>query len=182
MTIPADPTIDPSDIPRADLERLLRTRRMARLREELEDAGACIPAGSIALLKAIDRARTPRRHERRFASYGSIVTTDYRETVSALDEMGAMRLTAERPAAWRIRTMARLRTVGGVTDDRTDEPVTPNRRLSTRIRPRPVDSSQGHLRETSHLRPCGVDHFGAAAVAVVFAGSTVAGSFDPGDH
>lgn len=105
MTGPVDRIVHPGD-PDIDRERALRARRMARLRGELEDAGACIPVDSIGLLKAIDRARSPRRHERRFASYGAIVVTDHPAVVAALDEMGAMRLTAQRSAAWRIRTMA----------------------------------------------------------------------------
>ncbi|MEO6571935.1 MAG: diadenylate cyclase [Ilumatobacteraceae bacterium] len=80
---------------------------MARLREELEDAGAWFGGNAIGLLKAVDRARSPRQHERRFATYGAIVVEgDRAEAVAALDEMGAIRLAADRSAAWRIRTMA----------------------------------------------------------------------------
>ena len=85
-----------------------RDRRLERLREELEDAGARVRTDDeIGLLKEIDRARSPRRHERRFPSYGAIlVSATGGEAAKALDEIGAVRFATERAAARQIRPMA----------------------------------------------------------------------------
>jgi hypothetical protein len=87
----------------------MRAGRLDRLREELRDAGAWSPhLAEIAFLKEIDRARYPRRHERRFPSYGAIVNVgdDDHEIAAALDELGAIRLEAPRDAARQVRPMA----------------------------------------------------------------------------
>jgi hypothetical protein len=83
-------------------------RRMDRLREELEDAGVALPAvGGTALLREIDRARFPRRHERRFPSYGGIVSIgDDAPVTAALDRLGTVRLPSPPEAARGIRQMA----------------------------------------------------------------------------
>src|SRR5437868_4528933 len=80
-------------------------RRMGRLREELADAGIELPDGP-ELLREIDRARFPHRHERRFPSYGAIVSgSDDTATVNALDELGAVRLPAPRDTVRGVRQM-----------------------------------------------------------------------------
>ncbi len=85
-----------------------RSRRLERLLGELQDAGAAsTDYDDIALLKEIDRARFPRRHERRFPSYGAIVAAgDGQEVSDALDGLGALRLGAPREAARQMRPMA----------------------------------------------------------------------------
>ena len=89
----------------------LRTRldrRKTRLRQELEDAGVALPAtDESGLLREIDRARFPRRHERRFPPYGAIVAhRDAAGTSDALDDLGAVRMAAPRDAARDVRRMA----------------------------------------------------------------------------
>lgn len=83
-------------------------RRMERLKEELGDAGVVVPTiEESVLLREIDRARFPRRHERRFPSYGAIVTHGNSiEAEAALEAMGAIRLAAPRSAAREMRRLA----------------------------------------------------------------------------
>lgn len=85
-----------------------RARRIERLRQELDDAGARVRTeDENGLLKEIDRARSPRRHERRFPSYGAIlVNAPGSDTANALDAIGAVRFVSERSAARQIRPMA----------------------------------------------------------------------------
>jgi hypothetical protein len=85
----------------------LLERRLSRLRDELEDAGVQIDGPrAIELLREIDRARSPRRHERRFPSYGAIVSGDVATTLSRLDELGAVRLKPLPGADPGVRAMA----------------------------------------------------------------------------
>jgi hypothetical protein len=81
---------------------------MTRLRQELEDAGVTMPPGDESgLLREIDRARFPRRHERRFPPYGAFVSVgDANATSDALDELGVTRMAAPRDAARHVRRMA----------------------------------------------------------------------------
>ena len=82
-------------------------RRMERLREELADSGIEVPPWQESpLLREIDRARFPHRHERRFASYGAIVTTDPESTIAALRSLGALLRSAPKDAARQVRAMA----------------------------------------------------------------------------
>jgi hypothetical protein len=83
-------------------------RRMGRLREELADAGVLLPVGGESgLLREIDRARFPHRHERHFPSYGAIVSMgDDAAAVAALDAMGAVRMAAPRESVRNVRQMA----------------------------------------------------------------------------
>ena len=83
-------------------------RRMDRLCQELADAGVVVPPiEESVLLREIDRARFPRRHERRFPSYGAIVA-DGRvdDAAAALAALGAERLPAPRAAAREVRRLA----------------------------------------------------------------------------
>jgi hypothetical protein len=71
----------------------LLERRLTRLHDELEDAGVRIDGPrAMELLREVDRARSPRRHERRFPSYGAIVSGEAAATLSTLDKLGAVRL------------------------------------------------------------------------------------------
>lgn len=82
-------------------------RRMERLGEELSDSGVSVPAiEDSVLLREIDRARFPRRHERRFPSYGAIVSDDPAATSEALSTLGATVHTAPRRSAREVRSMA----------------------------------------------------------------------------
>lgn len=98
---PPDP-----DPPFVHLPEFVR-RRMERLRQELEDSGVQVPAlEESVLLREIDRARFPRRHERRFPSYGALVVTDVAAAATALADLGAFRSAAPRSAAREVRKLA----------------------------------------------------------------------------
>lgn len=86
----------------------MRSRRLDRLGEELHDAGArAFCSTGIELLKEIDRARFPRRHERRFPGYGAIVSAgDDADIVQRLDALGATRLVGQRESSHLVREMA----------------------------------------------------------------------------
>lgn len=82
-------------------------RRMDRLAQELSDSGVSVPSiDTSILLKEIDRARFPRRHERRFPSYGAIVSDDPDTTSDALRSLGTTRHSAPKSAAQEVRAMA----------------------------------------------------------------------------
>ena len=90
------------------LDQELRIRRRERLRGELVDANLKLPeASEDAVLREIDRARFPRRHERRFPTYGAITAHEnHRDLIDTLDALGATRLPASREAADDVRRMA----------------------------------------------------------------------------
>lgn len=83
-------------------------RRCERLRGELLDADVVLPAASEALaLTEVDRARFPRRHERRFPSFGAIILNkDRHEMSSTLEALGATLFPALPEAADEVRQMA----------------------------------------------------------------------------
>ncbi|MGB3734003.1 MAG: diadenylate cyclase [Ilumatobacter sp.] len=86
---------------------MLRSRRINRLDEELHDAGARALGARIELLKEIERARFPRRHERRFPGYGAIVSEgDDTDVIDQLDAIGAERLIGRRESSHLVREMA----------------------------------------------------------------------------
>lgn len=89
-------------------QQVLRERRRERLRNELIDANLQLPVGSeVAVLTEIDRARFPRRHERRFPTYGAITAPGNGEALAdTLDALGATRLQAPPEAADEVRHMA----------------------------------------------------------------------------
>lgn len=74
-----------------------RFRRRERLRAELIDADVALPrASEVAALTEIDRARFPRRHERRFPTYGAIISNENQQQLTAaLDELGVTRCAVE---------------------------------------------------------------------------------------
>lgn len=86
----------------------MRSRRLERLGAELHDAGAgAIGASGIELLKEIERARFPRRHERRFPGYGAIISVgDDMTIIDTLDALGATRLVGRRTNSRLVREMA----------------------------------------------------------------------------
>ena len=85
----------------------LRSRRMDRLGAELHDAGARPLGAGIELLKEIERARFPRRHERRFPGYGAIVSSgDDTDVLDQLEALGANRLIGTRESSHVVREMA----------------------------------------------------------------------------
>lgn len=89
-------------------QETLRIRRRERLRGELIDANLALPAASEdAVLAEIDRARFPRRHERRFPTYGAITAHEHhRDLTATLDALGAIRIRASPDAADDVRHMA----------------------------------------------------------------------------
>ena len=86
----------------------LRSRRVERLRGELHDSGAvALSRASIEVLKEIERARFPHRHERRFPGFGAIVSAgDDSSIVDKLEALGAIRLIGRRPNSHLVREMA----------------------------------------------------------------------------
>lgn len=62
---------------------------------------------SIEVLKEIERARFPHRHERRFPGFGAIVSAgDDSSIVDKLEALGAIRLIGRRPNSHLVREMA----------------------------------------------------------------------------
>ncbi len=89
-------------------QETLRLRRRERLRGELIDANLELPAASeAAILTEIDRARFPRRHERRFPTFGAITAHEnHRDLTDTLDALGATRIPASPDQADAIRNVA----------------------------------------------------------------------------
>ncbi len=89
-------------------QETLRLRRRERLRGELIDSNLVMPAASeAAVLTEIDRARFPRRHERRFPTYGAITAHEnHQDLTDTLDTLGATRIPASPDQADAIRDLA----------------------------------------------------------------------------
>ncbi len=85
-----------------------KVRRIERLREELHDSDVHFDESTLpSLLLEVDRARFPARHERRFPSYGAIVSgASTTEMAEAFERLGAVTLSTSTEGSDDVRRMA----------------------------------------------------------------------------